>query len=64
MAAMDLGATLAVQSGLLWVAPNIPEAVRDMADDLERRRDNDPPREPRPTLGALLPVISRPSTTN
>jgi hypothetical protein len=57
MACMDLATDLAIASGLLWQTPEIPTALRDLADGLEARRDAEPPKHMLGTLHETLASV-------
>jgi hypothetical protein len=46
----DLFGALAAGTGLLWQAPDLVSALRALADDLEARRDAEPPKPVARTL--------------
>jgi hypothetical protein len=46
---------LAIQSGSLWVSPDLVAALRSVADELERRREHDPPE---PLLATLKETLT------
>jgi len=61
MAAIDLAADLALASGLLWAQPDLAAALRTLADDLEQRREAEPPRPLLPTVRQLFASARPPS---
>jgi hypothetical protein len=63
MAAIDLGTDLAIASGLLWQTPDIPAALRALADNLEARRDAEPPQRILTSLSQTL-ASARPPIAN
>jgi hypothetical protein len=63
MAAMDLGATLCTSTGLLWAVDGIPDALRDLAADLERRQAEPAAQPLKATLGEFF-ASGRPALAN
>jgi hypothetical protein len=49
-ACVDLAYDIAVTSGLLWASPNLIESLRSLADQMEKRREAEAPRELKMTV--------------
>jgi hypothetical protein len=52
---LDVAADLVVTSGTLWTTPDMVAAMRVVADELERRREHDPPE---PLLATLKEALA------